>query len=48
MPDPASCEVVGASMPGGAGAIVGGLPGLLLADHVFRNDRFIRSRKRDV
>ena len=38
----ASCAVVGASMAGGAGAIVGGLLGLLLADHVFRNYRFIR------
>ena len=38
----ASCAVVGASMAGGAGAIVGGMLGLLLADHVFRNDRFIR------
>jgi hypothetical protein len=38
----ASCAVVGASMVGGAGAIVGGLLGLLLADHVFRNYRFIR------
>ena len=38
----ASCAVVGASMAGGAGAIVGGLLGLMLADHVFRNYRFIR------
>ena len=38
----ASCAVVGASMVGGAGAIVGGLLGLMLADHVFRNYRFIR------
>jgi tetrahydrodipicolinate N-succinyltransferase len=37
-----SCAVVGPSMAGGAGAIVGGLLGLMLADHVFRNDRFIR------
>jgi hypothetical protein len=29
-------------MAGGAGAIVGGLLGLLLADHVFRNYRFNR------
>jgi hypothetical protein len=29
-------------MVGGAGAIVGGLLGLMLANHVFRNDRFIR------
>jgi hypothetical protein len=42
MPDPASCAVVGASMAGGAGAIVGGLLGLMLADHDFRNYRFIR------
>jgi hypothetical protein len=34
--------VVGASIAGGAGAIVGGLMGLMLADHVFRNYRFIR------
>jgi hypothetical protein len=27
-------------MAGGASAIVGGLLGLLLADHVFRNYRF--------
>jgi hypothetical protein len=38
----ASGAVVGASMAGGAGAIVGGLLGLMLADHVFRNHRFIR------
>ena len=38
----ASCAVVGATMAGGAGAIVGGLLGLMLADHVFRNYRFIR------
>jgi hypothetical protein len=38
----ASGAVVGASMAGGAGAIVGGLLGLMLADHVFRNDRSIR------
>jgi ABC-type xylose transport system permease subunit len=38
----ASCAVVGASLAGGAGAIVGGLLGLMLADHVFRNYRFIR------
>jgi ABC-type xylose transport system permease subunit len=38
----ASCAVVGASMAGGAGAIVGGLLGLMLADHVFRNYSFIR------
>jgi hypothetical protein len=29
-------------MAGGAGAIVGGLLALTLADHVFRNYRFIR------
>jgi hypothetical protein len=40
--DPASCAVVGASTAGGAGAIVGGLLGLMLADHVFRKYRFIR------
>ena len=38
----ASCAVVGLSMAGGAAAIVGGLLGLMLADHVFRNYRFIR------
>jgi hypothetical protein len=38
----ASCAVVDASMAGGAGAIVGWLLGLMLADHVFRNYRFIR------
>jgi len=38
----ASCAVVGASMAAGAGAIVGGLLGLMLADHVFCNYRFIR------
>jgi ABC-type xylose transport system permease subunit len=38
----ASCAVVGASMAGGAGAIVGGLLGLMLTGHVFRNSRFIR------
>jgi hypothetical protein len=38
----ASCAVVGASMAGGAGAIVGRLLGQMLADHVFRNYRFIR------
>jgi hypothetical protein len=38
----ASCAVVGASMAGGAGAIVGGLLGLMLADHFFRKHRFIR------
>jgi hypothetical protein len=37
----ASCAVVGASMAGGAGAIVGWLPGLILADQAFRNYRFI-------
>jgi hypothetical protein len=37
----ASCAMVGASMAGGAGAIVGGLLGLMLADQVFRNYRFI-------
>jgi hypothetical protein len=29
-------------MAGGAGAIVGGLLGLMLADHVFRKYRVIR------
>jgi hypothetical protein len=38
----ASCAVVSASMAGGTGAIVGGLLGLMLADHVFRTYRFIR------
>jgi hypothetical protein len=38
----ATCAMVGASMAGGASAIVGGLLGLMLADHVFRNYRFIR------
>ena len=38
----ASCAVVGVSMAGGGNAIVGGLLGLMLADHGFRNDRFIR------
>jgi hypothetical protein len=38
----ASCAVVGASMAGIAGAIVGGVLGLLLPDHFFRNYRFIR------
>jgi hypothetical protein len=38
----ASCAVVGASMVNGTGTIVGGLLGLMLADHVFRNYRFIR------
>jgi hypothetical protein len=42
MPASASCAVVGASMAGRAGAIVGGLLGLTLADHIFRNHRFIR------
>jgi hypothetical protein len=44
----ASCAVVGASIAGGAGAIVGGLLGLMLADHVFRNYRFIRRGEREV
>jgi hypothetical protein len=34
--------LVGASIAGGAGAIVGGLLGLMLSDNVFRNYRFIR------
>jgi hypothetical protein len=34
--------VIGASIVGGAGAIVGGLLGLMLADHIFRNFPFIR------
>jgi hypothetical protein len=38
----ASCAVVGASMARGAGAIVGGLLRLMLADYVFRNYRFFR------
>ena len=38
----ASCAVVGASMAGGAGAIGGGQLRRMLADHIFRNDRFIR------
>jgi hypothetical protein len=29
-------------MAGGAGAIVGGLLGLMFADHIFRNYGFIR------
>jgi hypothetical protein len=35
-------------MAGGAGAIVGGLLGLMLADHVFRNYRFIHRGEREV
>jgi hypothetical protein len=35
-------------MAGGAGAIVGGLLGLMLTDHVFRNYRFIRRGERGV
>jgi hypothetical protein len=42
VPASASCAVVGASMAGRACAILGGVLGLLLADHVFRNYRFIR------
>jgi hypothetical protein len=38
----ASCAVVGPSTAGGAGAIVGEMLGLMLADHLFRNYRFIR------
>jgi hypothetical protein len=38
----ASSAMVGTSMTSGAGAIVGGLLGLMLAHHVLRNYRFIR------
>jgi hypothetical protein len=37
-----SCAVVGASMARRAGAIGGGQLRRMLADHIFRNDRFIR------
>jgi hypothetical protein len=38
----ASCAVDGASMAGGASAIVDGVLEMMLADYVFRNYRFIR------
>jgi hypothetical protein len=42
VPHPTRYAVVGASTAGGAGVIVGEMLGLMLADNVFRNYRFIR------